>query len=154
MAYKGFTLTTNFSFVKGGTIYNGSRELYDNDGLYPTFNSQVLTNGQTRWQEPGDVASHPQLIFGGNSNSNKPSSRFLEDRSYLKLQNITLGYDFSKEQMGKLGIGDLRLYVSGDNLLTFTNFTGMDPAVGGLNGSTSTSYPMPQRFVFGLNISF
>jgi TonB-linked SusC/RagA family outer membrane protein len=152
--YKGFTLGARFSFISGGTIYNSSRELFDSDGLYPTYNQQVFIDGWSRWEKEGDIASHPRAIYGGNNNSNKPSSRYLEDRSYLKLKNITLGFNVPKPFTDKLNLSDARIYLSGDNLLTFTNYSGMDPEVGGLNGSTSMSYPEPTRFVFGLNLSF
>lgn len=154
MEYKGFTLNANFSFVKGGEIYNSSRSLYDSDGLYPTFNQQVLADGWSRWENPGDKATHPQAIYGGNNNSNKTSSRYLEDRSYLKLKNVTLGYNLPQDILSKMGVSSAKVYVSGDNLLTFTNYSGMDPEVGGLGGSASTSYPVPKRFVVGLNFSF
>ena len=154
MEYKGFSLSTKFSFVSGGEIYNSSRSLYDSDGLYPTFNQQVLVDGWSRWENPGDEASHPRAIYGGNNNSNKTSSRYLEDRSYLKLKNITLGYNIPETILSKLRISDAKVYISGDNLVTFTNYSGMDPEVGGLGGSAGTSYPVPKRFVFGLNFSF
>ncbi|MBD0823970.1 SusC/RagA family TonB-linked outer membrane protein [Aestuariibaculum marinum] len=154
IAYKGFTLDARFSFVSGGSIYNSSRELFDSDGLYPTFNQQVLIDGWSRWEQPGDNATHPRAIYGGNNNSNKPSSRYLEDRSYLKLKNVTLGYNIPTTILEKLQLSDARVYVAGDNLLTFTNYSGMDPEVGGINGDTSMSYPVPTRFVFGLNFSF
>jgi len=154
MEYKGFSLNAKFSFVSGGEIYNSSRSLYDSDGLYPTFNQQVLADGWSRWENPGDEASHPRAVYGGNNNSNKTSSRYLEDRSYLKLKNVTFGYNIPETILNKLRLSDARVYISGDNLLTFTNYSGMDPEVGGLSGSTSTSYPVPKRFVFGLNFSF
>ncbi|MFV0540233.1 MAG: SusC/RagA family TonB-linked outer membrane protein [Aestuariibaculum sp.] len=160
LAYKGFSLDARFSFVSGGEIYNSSRELYDSDGLYPTFNQQVLIDGWSRWEKPGDEATHPQAIYGGNNNSNKPSSRFLEDRSYLKLKNITLGYELPNSITEKLSVSNARIYISGDNLLTFTKYSGTDPEVGGnpddgaLNGIIRTAYPIPQRFVLGLNFSF
>lgn len=165
LEYKGFTFGANFSFVSGGEIYNSSRSLYDSDGLYPTFNQQVLADGWSRWEKPGDIATHPQAIYGGNNNSNKTSSRYLEDRSYIKLKNITLGYNLPKSLLNNLGMSNARIYLSADNILTFTDYSGMDPEVGGLDGDTSTdgdlgdgnsssSYPVPKRFVFGLNFSF
>ncbi len=153
MRFKGFTLDALFSFVKGGEIYNSSRALYDSDGLYPTFNQQILNDSWSRWEKPGDIASHPRAVYGGNNNSNKTSSRYLEDRSYLKLKNITLGYDIPFNS-DKSIINKAHIYFSGENLLTFTNYSGMDPEVGGLSGSTNNSYPVPKRFVFGLNFSF
>ncbi|MEN8186073.1 MAG: TonB-dependent receptor, partial [Bacteroidota bacterium] len=154
MEYKGFTFDAMFSFVKGGEIYNSSRALYDSDGLYPTFNQQILHDDWSRWENPGDIASHPRAVYGGNNNSNKTSSRYLEDRSYLKLKNITLGYDIPIPSASKSYLSNVNVYFSGENLLTFTSFSGMDPEVGGLSGSTGNSYPVPKRYVIGLNFSF
>jgi TonB-linked SusC/RagA family outer membrane protein len=154
ITYKNLSLNANFNFSKGGTIYNSSRELFDSDGFYPTFNQQVLDNGWTRWENPGDIATHPRPVEGGNNNSNKPSSRYLEDASYLRMRNVTLSYSLSTETLKRLGMGSMNLYISGDNLFTITDYTGVDPAVAGLSGSASLSYPIPKRIVMGLNLSF
>ena len=154
LRYKNFSLTTNFSFSKGGTIYNASRELFDSDGFYSTFNQMVLADGWSRWEQPGDIATHPQAIEGGNNNSNKRSSRYLEDGSYLRLNNITLSYTLPQGALSKFGINNCNVYLAGDNLFTITDFTGVDPTVGGLGGNASLSYPIPRRYVVGLNITF
>lgn len=151
--YGGFSLSANFNFVSGGKIYNSSRELYDSDGAYPTYNQQVLAEGWSRWQEPGDIASHPNPISGGNLLSNRTSSRYLEDGSYLRLRNVQLGYSMPESFTKSLGISHLGLYLSGDNLLTFTGYTGMDPEVGA-DGFASSAYPVSRRFTLGVNISF
>ncbi|WP_020527009.1 SusC/RagA family TonB-linked outer membrane protein [Flexithrix dorotheae] len=158
MSYKGISLSANFAFTKGGKIYNSSRELYDSDGAYPTYNQQELADGWSRWQEPGDVATHPRALFGGNNLSNKTSSRYLEDGSYLRLRNVRLGYAFPQNLIGNAGIRNLELYVSGDNLLTFTGYSGMDPEVG-VNSSygqgySSSLYPVAKRLSLGLNLTF
>lgn len=155
MSYKNFNLGLNFSFVSGGEILNLSRQLYDADGAYPTFNQQVLMDDWSRWEKPGDIATHPLPLYGGNNNSNKPSSRYLEDGSYLRLRNVRLGYNFEDKLVGALGLSQLELYVSGDNLLTFTKFSGTDPeADEDGNAIYNNSYPVPKRFVIGLNVSF
>lgn len=153
VSYKGFHLGASFSFVSGGKILNLSRQLYDSDGAYPTFNQQVLHDGWTRWEKPGDIATHPLPLYGGNNNSNKPSSRYLEDGSYLRLRNVRLGYTFGESVLNTLKISNIELYVSGDNLLTFTDFSGTDPEVGA-DGTYNSLYPIPRRFVVGLNVSF
>ncbi|MFV0249334.1 MAG: SusC/RagA family TonB-linked outer membrane protein [Tenacibaculum sp.] len=152
--YKSFSVTSNFSFSKGGTIYNSSREFFDSDGSYPTFNQMLLTNGWTRWQNPGDIASHPQAILGGNNNSNKRSSRYLEDGSYLRLNNISLLYNLPDALLSRIKLKGLSLYLSGDNLITWTKFSGTDPAIGGLGGDISLGYPLPKRYALGLNVIF
>ena len=158
-SYKNFSLSTFFNFVKGGTIYNSSRELFDADGAYPQYNSMVLKDGWNRWENPGDIATHPKAVVNGNKLSNKPSSRYLEDASYLRLRNITLGYDFPSAFTKKLNIANLRVYVSGDNLFTFTKFSGMDPEVASLdangnNGTSGLKYPISKKILFGVNLGF
>ncbi|CDF80346.1 TonB-dependent receptor [Formosa agariphila KMM 3901] len=153
-SYKGLTLSTSFDFSKGGYIYNSSRELFDSDGIYPTFNQQVLSDGWSRWEEPGDQATHPRPVSGGNNNSNKPSSRYLEDGSFFRMRNVTLSYNLPPLVLSQLKLSNINVYVSGDNLFTITNYSGVDPSVGGITGEASLSYPIPKRLVLGLNVSF
>ncbi|WP_233194442.1 TonB-dependent receptor [Aquimarina sp. I32.4] len=163
LSYKNVSLSANFNFTKGGKIYNSARELFDSDGFYSTFNQQVLINDWNRWEKPGDIATHPLAIEGGNNNSNKRSSRYLEDASYLRMANVTLSYNLPQDVLKKIGISNLNIYVSGDNLLTFTNYSGVDPAVTGnpndrtnigLSGNPGITYPIPKRYVLGVNLSF
>lgn len=159
----GISLSANFAFTRGNQIYNYNRELYDADGAYPTYNQQVLTNGWNRWEEPGDNATHPKLVHGGNKLSNKLSSRYLEDGSFLRMRNIRLGYELPEKWINSIGLGRLNIYVSGDNLWTLTDFSGMDPEVGvnpdsaqksTADGVYSSLYPVSRRITFGLNASF
>lgn len=153
MKFKNFTLGMNFSFVSGGKVLNLSRQLYDADGAYPTYNQQKLISGWSRWEKPGDEATHPQLLYGGNNNSNKPSSRYLESGSYLRLRNLRVGYNLSDNLMESLQLEAAQIYLSADNLYTFTGFSGTDPEVGS-DGTYDNSYPLPRRIMLGLNISF
>src|SRR5690606_37881487 len=84
--YKVISLWANFAYSKGNEIYNYNRELYDADGAYPTYNQQVLAEGWSRWQAPGDIATHPKPTYGGNNLSNNTSSRYLEDGSFLRMR--------------------------------------------------------------------
>ncbi|WP_062059632.1 SusC/RagA family TonB-linked outer membrane protein [Aquimarina longa] len=165
LSYKNVSLSTNFNFSKGGKLYNGARELFDSDGFYTTFNQQVLADDWSRWQKPGDIATHPLAVEGGNNNSNKRSSRYLEDASYLRMTNVTLSYNLPQNVLSKIGISNFNIYVSGDNLLTFTKYSGVDPAVTGnpndqdtdnlgLSGNPGLTYPIPKRYVLGVNVSF
>ncbi|MDM8162031.1 TonB-dependent receptor [Labilibaculum sp. K2S] len=157
MSYKNFSLNMNLDFVSGIDIYNSSRELYDNDGAYASFNSMSLKSGWSRWTKPGDIATHPQALNGGNSLSNKTSSRYLENGSFLKLRNVTLNYSFAGFKEKSL-LNNLSVYVSAENLLTITDFSGIDPEVGNENSEGETSqygdYAIPRRFMFGFNFSF
>lgn len=103
-SYKGFTLTANFDFVYGNLLYNQSRELLDSDGAYADYNSMKLKSGWKRWEKEGDIATHPKAINGGNKNSNKSSSRYLEKGNYFSLRNLSLGYSIPEKLCGKLGL--------------------------------------------------
>ena len=99
------------------------------------------------------MATHPQALYGGNNLSNKTSSRYLEDASYLRMRNIRLGYSFPKVWLNNLKLGSFELYITGDNLLTLTDFSGTDPEVG-IDGYASSQYPVSKRLAFGVNVSF
>src|SRR5690606_41286605 len=68
------------------------------------YNSMALYKGWNRWRQPGDIATHPLPVVGGNKNAQQSSSRYLENGSYIRLQNITLGYDFSADLLRKIKI--------------------------------------------------
>ncbi|SNZ00427.1 SusC/RagA family TonB-linked outer membrane protein [Flagellimonas pacifica] len=168
ITYKGFSLRSNFSFSQGGTVYNASRQLFDSDGFYPTFNQMVLDDDWSRWQQPGDVATHPNPVRAREANggdetqiTNRRSSRYLEDGSYLRLNNVTFSYNLPKDVLSKIGLNNARIYVTGDNLFTLTKFTGADPTIANLandtasdRGNISLGYPIPRRYALGLNLTF
>ncbi|MDO4228442.1 MAG: TonB-dependent receptor [Capnocytophaga sp.] len=154
--YKNFDLRASFGFSYGGKIYNYSRTEYDSDGAYTDRNQMKLMSGWKRWQNPGDEATHPKASYGNKSNSNKVSSRFLEDGSYLKLRTLSLGYnlDLSEYKLPKL-----RLTISGENLFTITNYSGVDPEIPTVNGEAINSsgpsvYPSTRKFIFGITANF
>jgi len=154
LTYKNFTFSTFFNFVYGNYVYNGSRVYFDNDGFYEAFNSMVLADGWKRWEKPGDIATHPKPIVGGNRDSNQSSSRFLEDGSYLRLRNIRLGYSLPSNLLERTTFSKISVFVSADNLWTWTNFSGPDPEVQFSSGNSSLRYPISKKILFGLNFSF
>lgn len=153
-SYKNFTLDAFMNFIYGNKVYNYNRELFDADGAYPTFNSMVLQDGWSRWEQEGDIATHPKAVLNGNRASNKVSSRYLEDGSYLRLRNVTLSYDVPAAFAGKLKLQSLRVFVSGDNLWTLTDFSGLDPEVDVSTGSSATRYPSSRKLLLGVNVNF
>ena len=88
------------------------------------------------------------------------SDRFIEDGSFLRLANISLGYTLPKNIVSKLNIDRLRVYVSGQNLFTITGYSGYDPEIGAYNQNSLLQnidmghYPLPRMFTFGLNLGF
>ncbi len=154
ITYKRFSLNAFFNFVYGNYVYNDSRFFFDSDGLYESYNQMQLAKGWSRWEKPGDIATHPQPIHGRSDASNATSTRFLEDGSYIRLRNLTIGYNLPDAWMNRLKISNARLYVSGDNLWTATNFSGVDPEVVLGSGTSSIKYPISRKLLVGLNIAF
>jgi len=153
LVYKQFKLDANLTFVSGNKIYHELRELLDNDGAYPTYNAMLLPSGWSRWEKPGDEATHPKPVLLGNKLSNKPSSRYLEDGSYLRLKYLCFSYSVPAQFVGKIGLSSALIKVAGENLWTSSSFSGMDPEVG-IEGYGGTIYPVTRRYIFGLEINF
>jgi TonB-linked SusC/RagA family outer membrane protein len=151
-SYDAFSLSTFFNFVYGNKVYNDSRAYFDNDGLYESYNAMVPASGWTRWTKPGDIATSPKAVLGGNHDANSQSSRYLENGSYLRLRNVTFGYQLPKSFLSSIKVRSARIFVSGDNLVTFTKFSGIDPEVDLASGSSSFKYPISRKILFGINV--
>jgi TonB-dependent starch-binding outer membrane protein SusC len=123
--FRGFSLSALLQFSYGNQIYDGG-------GIYKTANGDFFDNQHRnqlrRWREPGDVTDVPEarLLLG---NGTEESSRYLYDGSYLRLKNVTLGYQLPFDYTQRLGVQAARIYVSGQNLLTFTRYPWWDPEV-------------------------
>lgn len=142
-------------FSKGGLIYNSARELFDADGAYPTYNQMSLeAQGWTRWMKPGDISTHPAAVYNSSSLSNKPSSRYLEDASFVKIKSIKLGYNFLPAMLQPLNISNASIFVNAENMLTFTKFSFVDPEVGSGATASASQYPIPRRVTLGLSVTF
>lgn len=173
LAYKGFDLNIFLNAVYGNKIYNQLRKDFTN----PMNNSGMLkeTTGiaQIETIDPSgsdqDIAnvrvSNPnasiQRITVSDANDNsRMSNRFIEDGSYLRLKNISLGYTFPQKLLKKYQIENLRLYVNIQNLFTWTKYSGYDPEIGSYNqnvllkGIDYARYPSQRIYTFGLNFMF
>ncbi|UYQ94061.1 TonB-dependent receptor [Chitinophaga horti] len=153
-SYKGFSLSAFMNFVYGNYVMNNMRQFFDSDGIYDSYNQMVLAEGWSRWTKPGDIATHPKPLLGGNKAANEPSSRFLEDGSYVRLRNVTLAYDLPADFLRRARINNARVFVSGDNLWTGTRFSGTDPEVNVSGGYSDTKYPISKKFMLGVSIGF
>ena len=156
LSWKGITLSATGNFIYGNMIYNAARVSMDSDGAYTDYNMMSINNGLgwSRWEEPGDKATHPQPKMNGNNDAHMLSTRYLEDGSYFRLKNVTLSYDFPQAWMKKAKMKGLKVYVSGDNLVTVSKFSGMDPEIDTESGTYDTNYPVPMTVVGGLQITF
>ncbi len=153
--WKQFDASMVFGYSVGGKIYNYTRAEYDSDGAYTDRNQMKLMSSWKRWEKPGDKATHPKPSYNNPSNSNKVSSRYLEDGSYFKMRTLSLGYNLSLPQYH---IQNMRLFVTGENLFTITDYSGVDPELpsydGRVVGVTTTVYPTVRKFMFGVNVTF
>ncbi|MBO6096175.1 MAG: TonB-dependent receptor [Bacteroidales bacterium] len=162
LRWKGITLSCNGNFVVGNKIYNKTRENMDHDGAYIGLNLMSIDNGLgwKRWEQPGDIATHPKPENARKDGSGNTSSRFLEDGSFFRLRNVTLSYDLPDSWMKKAKMTGVRIFVSADNVLTISKFSGMDPEVR-LDGDTyhhagmyTQNYPIPMTITGGIDIKF
>lgn len=162
LVWKNIDLNAAFGFSIGGKIYNYSRQEYDSDGAYTDRNQMKLLKGWSRWEKEGDIATHPRASYGNSSNSNKASTRFLEDGDYLKLRSLSIGYNLD---LSKYHIQNLRVYFTAENVFTLTGFSGIDPEVPAqyddatgtykaIGTAGANLYPATRKFMFGLNLTF
>lgn len=156
-SFKGFDLNILFQGVAGNKIYNAGGGFMSANGRYE--DNQTIDQLK-RWQNPGDITRVPQARLYTN-NGAQASSRFLEDGSYLRLKTVTLGYNFGNALISKIGLTSLRLYVTGQNLLTFTKYSGWDPEVNtdflASNVFLANDFyaaPQPKNFIFGVKVGF
>jgi len=161
LSWNGIFVHVNTNFTYGNLIYNSTREMTDADGAYTDINQLSLSaQGWTRWQKPGDVATHPKAVSANDSHSNDVSSRYLEDGSFFRLRNITVGYDFPIKLISKAKMTKCRIYFTADNLATATKFSGMDPEINLVSGENTlagyygSNYPVGRTFQGGVEISF
>lgn len=154
LSYKDFTLGATFTYAGGFYIYHSGRQNYDNDGIEIQYNSMKLKDGWSRWEKPGDIATHPQVKSGGNNLSNAVSSRYLERGDYFKMKSLSLSYNVPSKALKPLGIKSARLSLSCENLFTVTEFSGVDPELGANGAAVGAGYAIPRKYYFGLNLSF
>ena len=114
-----------------------------------------------RWQQPGDITDEPRASYDGLSGAVETSSRYFEDGSYVRLQEVTLGYKLPAQWAAALRMAHSRVFVSGRNLHTWTKFSGYSPDVNSNGASANTSlatefysYPLARTFMFGVSGSF
>jgi TonB-linked SusC/RagA family outer membrane protein len=169
-SYKNFDLSVFFQYSYGNKIYNATRRWLET----MTLNDRTIIGGNTtqtafdnRWQQPGDVTKYPVVNYDArNNNFTLPHTGWLEDGSYLRLKSLTVGYTFDSGLLSKLKLKSARVYLTGNNLLTFTKYSGFDPEVDhftGVNGGSNSgllrgydygSYPQSRSFRLGINLTF
>lgn len=174
-SYKDWELSVGLTGSVGADILNYVR--VKTEGLNSQWDNQavdVLNRAQLAYHD-GNVynvtdADNAYLInpdaklprWSGNdiNGNNRMSDRWIEDGSYLRIQNITLGYNLPKVWLRKAGIANCKVYFNAQNVYTFTGYSGLDPEIGSYNQRAGLSnvdmgrYPTPRIFTFGANITF
>jgi hypothetical protein len=150
--YKGFDFNMFWYGAFGQDIYSGSRR-YD----LPMSNWESSVLG--RWTGEGTSNSFPRVtIADPNQNFFRVSDFYVHNGSYVRLKNITLGYTLPESISQKVKMSKLRIYISSNNLLTFTKYKGFDPEIGAKSsldvGIDRNVYPQARTIIFGLNIGF
>ncbi|HMB99508.1 MAG TPA: TonB-dependent receptor [Flavobacteriaceae bacterium] len=154
--YKGFNLAVFITGSYGNDIFNAIGRSLTATNL--TYRNQ-LASVSDYWSINNTDATHPRYTSNSTPNIDI-SDRYIEDGSYLRIQNIRLGYRVPSDFLNKAGISNLNIYGSIQNVYTFTNYSGYDPEVGALNQNTLLTgvdngrYPTPRTFTFGLDIEF
>ncbi|MFH1118308.1 MAG: TonB-dependent receptor [Bacteroidota bacterium] len=159
--YKNFDLTVFLQGVYGNKIYVQINQ--DIEGFYRGF-TVTQRYFDERWNGEGTSDTQPRASWTSKSNNARPSSRFLEDGSYLRLKNLQLGYTIPQRVLKITKIEKARVYVSGTNLLTLTKYPGLDPEMTVSDNSRSEgeraagidwgTYPSAMTIMFGIDITF
>lgn len=150
-SWKNFDLSIFLQGTYGNDIFNASR--METEGMYDGRNQTTVV--LDRWRVPGQITDVPKAGF-----DIKNSSYFVEDGSYLRVKNISLGYSIAPERLKKIGIQKIQPYFSASNLFTLTKYSGMDPEVnqwgnsGRVQGLDWGTYPQNRSFVLGVNVEF
>jgi hypothetical protein len=149
LSYRHFDLSAFLSGVQGNKVYNLSRYTYEN----ALGQRNVLGGLVNRWSPTNPNNEYASGFQGGRL---PISDRFVEDGSFIRLKNVTLGYTLPAFK----GVNRIRVYVSGNNLVTITKYSGFDPEVNSFGGSNSQVgvdnlvYPVARTFLAGIQVMF
>lgn len=147
--WRGFDLSIFLQGVYGNDIFNANR-IYQ-EGMAVAQNQTTAT--LERWTGEGTSNTMPRAVFNDPNKNTRVSDRFIEDGSYLKIKNLTLGYTFRQKWLEKAKLSSARVYFSAQNLLTITNYSGFDPEVP-VNGIDLNVYPVTRTVSAGINLIF
>ncbi|HBK30353.1 MAG TPA: TonB-dependent receptor [Porphyromonadaceae bacterium] len=156
-AYKGFDFNAFIQGSQGNEIANYMYSVLYSSHMREWSNSKDMMN---RWTPDNPNSDLPRVNQNDKNENDRFSDRYIEDGSYLRLKTLQLGYTLPSHLSRKIHLSKARIYVSADNLLTFTKYSGYNPEMGDLwssplnAGVDMASYPTPRVFTVGLNLSF
>lgn len=147
LVWKGLSLSAQFSWMAKRYVMNNDRFFEESNGLYSAYN-QSKRLLYDRWKKPGDITDIPRYDVVAQLDD-----RFLENTSFLRLKNLTLAYSLPQSLLKKSNFFTAaRVYLQGQNLLTWTGFTGLDPEVA--SNIYRAQYPASRQFTLGVEVSF
>jgi TonB-dependent starch-binding outer membrane protein SusC len=155
LSYKNFELNIFIQGVQGNDIFNATR--IETEGMTDAKNQTIAV--ANRWRQPGDVTDIPRASPNDTDNS-RLSTRFVEDGSFLRVKALTLGYNVPRSVLTRIRMSNAKIYVTGENLFTITEYSGYDPEVNAFGGSNTVmgvdfgTYPQTRNLIFGINLSF
>lgn len=149
LKYRDFDFSFFLQGVYGNSIFNVTKVDMTSMSTICNQYASVLD----RWTGPGTSDSMPRAVYGDPNNNTRPSTRYIEDGSYLCLKNLTLGYSLPEKVARKAGLKGLRVYVEGTNLFTITSYSGFDPEVG-VSSIDWGTYPVTRTVSLGLDLKF
>lgn len=149
VAYKNFDIVIFGQGVGGNKIFQGLHRL-------DISNANYTTAALNRWTGPGTSNTYPRIVDGDpNHDFTYNSNFYLESGSYFRIKTVQLGYTFPKSLTSKVGVSRARVYVTGENLVTFTKYTGYDPDIGGGVFSIDRGlYPQARSLLVGISVGF
>ncbi|MEM9722218.1 MAG: SusC/RagA family TonB-linked outer membrane protein, partial [Bacteroidota bacterium] len=155
-SYKGIELNAFFQFSQGNEIYNNNAVFAE--GMNSVFNPTRRV--ENRWMQEGDQTDIPRAVWNDPNQNRRDSDRFVEDGSYIRLKTATLSYNFPRSIIGPSPFTALRIYVSGQNIWTQTDYSWFDPEVNTFDGSNTAlgtdflTYPQPRTYLGGITVTF
>ncbi|MEO1626396.1 MAG: TonB-dependent receptor [Bacteroidota bacterium] len=156
LSWKNFDLNIFIRGVFGNEVYN---MLYRDLAGTGAWHNQAIAVTDA-WSSKNTEGTQPRIDGNDPNQNRRVSDRFVEDGSYIRIQNITLGYNLSQKALEWLPVSKLRAYISAQNLLTFSNYSGYDPEIGSfnqnpvLNGVDNGRFPVARSYTFGINVNF
>ncbi len=159
-AYKGFDFSALIGSGWGHKLYNGNRYFFE--GMH--LKSNFMTSTLNAWTPENKNTNMPRAVLGDPNGNTRESDRFLENGDFIRLRQLQLGYTLPAKITKMLRMDNLRFYVSGENLLTWTNYDGIDPEFSPTAGNTGSAslntgldreiFPFTRSYTFGIQLSF
>jgi TonB-linked SusC/RagA family outer membrane protein len=154
--YKGFDLTAMIQFNLGNELYNNTTSF--SQGMNTVYGQNVSV--LDRWTPNNTDTDIPRAVYGDPNNNRRVSDRFIEDGSYGRLKNVVLGYSLPTSLANRAKLSTVRVYVQAQNLVTWTNYSGLDPEVNTFSGSNTSlgtdflTYPQARTITGGISLGF